>query len=176
MGCAVIVAGAQKAGLVFFMSVGVPGEAPSVLVPEIANAAEMDGGISKPLDPLLRRFTSRWPTSAREIRFSVRVNVAERAAEPHINSSELSAVVLGSVGENTPFRACFDGGWDALPTGVRIIDPHAHSASPLFRLRAVSVGGSVPFAILPQGWASAFLHAIPWRHANGPERKSWQNL
>src|ERR1017187_1529723 len=76
LGRALIFAGDQKARFVLFVGVGVPGETPSIFVSEVANPAEMQGGISKPLDPLVTRLARRRSTSARHVGFAVHVDVA----------------------------------------------------------------------------------------------------
>ena len=113
-----IFAGDQEAGFVLFMSVGVPGETPAIFVSEVANPAKVGGSITEPVDPLIARLAGRRSTSARHVRFGVHVDVAESAAEAHVDSSELSGKVFGSVIENPPLCTYFDAERDALPAGM----------------------------------------------------------
>jgi len=86
--------------LVLFVGISVPGKTPAVFVSEVTNPAEMQGRISQPIEPLIAGLARRRVAADRYIWFGVRVDVAESSTEAHVDSSELSSVVLVSVIEN----------------------------------------------------------------------------
>ena len=99
-GCAVFLASDQQAWLVLFVGISVPGKTPAVFVSEVTNPAEMQGRTLQPIEPLIAGLARRRGTAERYIWFGVRVDVAESSTEAHVDSSELSSVVLVSVIEN----------------------------------------------------------------------------
>ena len=50
-----ILASAQKAWLVVFVGIRVPGKTPAVFVSEVTNPAEIQGRISYPIEPMIAR-------------------------------------------------------------------------------------------------------------------------
>jgi hypothetical protein len=51
----VILASGQKAWLVLFVAISVPGKTPAVFVSEVTNPAKMQGRISYPMEPMIAR-------------------------------------------------------------------------------------------------------------------------
>jgi hypothetical protein len=68
----------EETRLVLFVGIGVPSDAPSLLVIEVANPAEMHRDASQPCDPLIARLTRRWGTASRKVGFRVHIDIAER--------------------------------------------------------------------------------------------------
>jgi len=134
----VILASDQKAWLVPFVGISVPGKTPAVFVSEVTNPAQMQGRISYPIEPMIARLPPRRRTAAWHIRFGVGADVAESTTEAHVDSSELSLVVLVSVIDDASLgTGSYCGGGMLFPPvwGLEThIDIHAPSS-----LRSIAV-------------------------------------
>jgi hypothetical protein len=157
----VVFAGDEETRLVLFVGIGVPGEAPSLLVTEVANPAEMHRDASQPCDPLITRLTGRRGTASRKIGFRVHIDIAESAVEAHADSGEFSGIVLGSVIKNASLCTGFHAGWDTLPTSVRVVNLSAHAHASMTPATRGGRRGRVLFRDFTAGLTSEATHAVP---------------
>lgn len=151
----------QETRFVLFVGIGVPREAPSLLVTEVANPAEMHRDASQPCDPLIARLTGRWGAAARDVGFGVHVDVAKSAVESHADSGEFSGIVLCGIIENSSLCTGFHTGRDTLPTSVRVVNPCAHARASMTPATRGGRRGRALFRHFTAGLVSEATHAVP---------------
>jgi hypothetical protein len=151
----------QETRIVPLVGIGVPREAPSPFVTEVANPAEMHRDASQPYDPLITRLTGRWGTASRKIGFRVHIDIAESAVEAHADSDEFSGIVLGSVLKNASLCTGFHAEWDTLPTSVRVVNQAAHAHASMTPATRGGRRGRVLFRDFTAGLTSEAIHAVP---------------
>ena len=88
----------EETWLIFLVAVGVERHRPALLITKIAETAEVHRGISQPLEIFLTRFAEHgWIETGRHGRLGVRIDVAQLAAEVHIQARVLALIVLAGM-------------------------------------------------------------------------------
>ena len=118
-------AGGEDREFVALVAVGVEGEAPALLVAEIAQPAEVHRRVAAALQVLLAGFrpVRRRPVRAERLGLDVGVDIAELAAEADLQPVVAPGEMLLGVAPDALLRAPLDGVRDARAAAIGIEDP-----------------------------------------------------
>src|SRR5262249_10611402 len=100
----------EEAWLIFLVAVSVKCHRPALLITKVTQTTEVSRGLPQPLEIFLTRFPKHgWIETRWHSRLGVRVDIAQLAAEVHIQARVLTRIVLAGVCEDTilgPFAHC----------------------------------------------------------------------